>query len=67
MFDTYSEIFEKRAADFHYAMRQCPGARAVEFSAVIEPLRHLPAGLVCDMPSAGDYLAEYLCLGMTTG
>src|SRR5438094_7807 len=45
-------------------MRQCPRARAAEFSAVIEPLRQLPPGLICDMPSAGGYLARYLCPGM---
>ena len=64
MFDTYAEIFEKRAADYHYAMRQCPKARDAEFIAVLEPLRHAPPGLICDMPSGGGYLADYLSAGM---
>jgi SAM-dependent methyltransferase len=64
MFDTYAEIFEQRAADYHYAMRQSPRARDAEFLAVLEPLRDKPAGLVCDMPSGGGYLADYLWSGM---
>lgn len=60
MYDTYAEIFERRAADYHYAMRQCPRARDAEFHAVLEPLRDKPAGLICDMPSGGGYLADYL-------
>ena len=31
MFDTYAEIFEKRASEYHFAMKQWPGARAAEF------------------------------------
>jgi SAM-dependent methyltransferase len=64
MFDTYAEIFEQRAADYHYAMRQSPRARDAEFLAVLEPLRDKSAGLVCDMPSGGGYLADYLWPGM---
>jgi SAM-dependent methyltransferase len=60
VFETYAEIFEKRAADYHYAMRQSPRARNAEFMAVLEPLRKAPRGLVCDMPSGGGYLADYL-------
>jgi SAM-dependent methyltransferase len=64
VFDTYAEIFEKRAADYHRAMRQSPNARDAEFVAVLEPLREAPSGLVCDMPSGGGYLADYLWTGM---
>ena len=39
MFDTYAEIFEKRAADYHHAMRQSPRARDAEFLAVLDPIR----------------------------
>jgi SAM-dependent methyltransferase len=63
MFDTYAEIFAQRAADYHYAMRQSPRARDAEFLAVLEPLRSR-SGLVCDMPSGGGYLADYLPDGM---
>src|SRR5947208_15391878 len=64
MFDTYAEIFEQRAADYHYAMRQCPRARDAEFLAVLAPLREVSSGLICDMPSGGGYLADYLWQGM---
>ena len=64
MFDTYAKIFEQRAAEYHHAMRQYPRARDSEFLAAIEPLRGASAGLVCDMPSGGGYLADYLWAGM---
>lgn len=64
MFDTYAQIFEKRAAEYHRAMRQFPRARDAEFSAVVEPFRDASAGLVCDMPSGGGYLADHLWAGM---
>jgi SAM-dependent methyltransferase len=64
MFDTYAEIFEKRAADYHYAMRQSPRARDADFLAVLEPLRHVSSGLICDIPSGGGYLADFLWPGM---
>lgn len=60
MFDTYAEIFEQRASEYHHAMKACPRARDAEFQAVLEPLHDRPAGLVCDMPSGGGYLADYL-------
>lgn len=60
MFDTYAQIFEKRAAEYHHAMRQSPRARDAEFLAVLDPIRDRAPGLVCDMPSGGGYLAEYL-------
>lgn len=65
MFDTYAEIFAQRAAEYHYAMRTWPRARDAEFRCVIEPLRDAPEGLVCDMPSGGGYLADYLPSGMS--
>jgi SAM-dependent methyltransferase len=64
VFDTYAEIFAKRASEYHHAMRLAPRARDVEFLAVLEPIRHASSGLVCDMPSGGGYLAEYLWPGM---
>lgn len=60
MFDTYAEIFEQRAGEYHHAMKLSPRARDAEFQAVLEPLRDGPPGLVCDMPSGGGYLADYL-------
>lgn len=64
MFDSYAEIFEQRAAEYHHAMRQSPRARDAEFHAVLEPIRQASSGLVCDMPSGGGYLADYLWPGI---
>jgi SAM-dependent methyltransferase len=64
MFDSYAEIFEQRAAEYHHAMRLSPRARDAEFLAVLEPIRGASSGLVCDMPSGGGYLADYLWPGI---
>jgi SAM-dependent methyltransferase len=64
VFDSYAEIFEQRAAEYHHAMRHSPRARDPEFLAVLEPIRDATTGLVCDMPSGGGYLAEYLWPGV---
>lgn len=64
MFDTYAEIFEQRAKEYHHAMKASPRARNNEFHAVLEPIRQASSGLVCDMPSGGGYLAGHLWPGM---
>jgi SAM-dependent methyltransferase len=64
MFDTYAEIFEKRASEYHFAMKRWPMARAAEFKSVLEPLDEVADGLVCDMPSGGGYLADHLRRGL---
>ena len=64
MFDTYAEIFQKRAGEYHHAMKLAPCARDAEFLAVLEPIRGATSGAVCDMPSGGGYLADYLWRGM---
>jgi SAM-dependent methyltransferase len=64
MFDTYAEIFERRAREYHFAMKQWPTAREAEFKSVLEPLADVADGLLCDMPSGGGYLADYLRPGL---
>ena len=64
MFDNYAEIFAERGAAYHSAMAECPHARDAEFKAVLEPLRGLSGGTLCDMPSGGGYLAALLPAGM---
>ena len=64
MFNTYAEIFDERAGDYDRAMRLSPTARKAEFLAVLEPLRDTSSGLVCDMPSGGGWLADYLWPGL---
>lgn len=65
MFDTYAEIFEKRANEYHHAMTSSPSARNSEFRAVLDPIRDAAPGRVCDMPSGGGYLAAHLWPGMS--
>ncbi len=60
MFDTYASIFAKRGNAYQQAMATWPDARRAEFAALLAPLRDRPAGLVCDMPSGGGYVAGYL-------
>lgn len=60
MFDTYAQIFAKRAAEYHHAMKISPHARDAEFHAVLEPIGRAATGTLCDMPSGGGYLADYL-------
>jgi len=63
MFDTYTDIFSRRADSYHQAMTRWPHARRAEFAAALEPLA-LPAGAVlCDLPAAGGYLRQWLPLG----
>lgn len=64
MFDSYADIFEQRGAAYHAAMKQWPRVRDAEFLAMLEPLRDASPGLVCDLPSGGGYLADYLWPGM---
>lgn len=64
MFDTYAQIFEQRANEYHHAMKASPRARDAEFRAVLDPIRSASSGLVCDMPSGGGYLAGYLWSGL---
>jgi SAM-dependent methyltransferase len=59
----YAAVFEKRAAEYDYAMKFAPKARDAEFMALLEPLSGLSPGLVCDVPAGGGYLAPYLPRG----
>jgi len=56
----YAAVFEKRAAEYDFAMKFVPNARDAEFQALLEPLEDFEPGLVCDMPAGGGYLAPYL-------
>ena len=64
MFDSYSKIFAERGAAYQQAMADCPNARDAEFAALLEPLKHKPVRLLCDMPSGGGYIAARIPSGM---
>jgi|SRR5699024_3730665 len=60
MFNTYSDIFNKRGAAYHEAMKRWPAARDEEFKAMIDLLEPKDGHTIADMPSGGGYLRRYL-------
>jgi len=63
MYDVYQDIFNKRGRQYHQAMQACPRARDREFELIVDLLPEQTArstGVVCDMPSGGGYLIDYL-------
>lgn len=60
MYDTYQEIFHKRADSYHQAMMEFPSVRRQEFEQAVRLLDIAPGNLVCDVPSGGGYLASYV-------
>jgi SAM-dependent methyltransferase len=59
VFDTYADIFEKRGAAYHEAMRRFPTARDKEFGTMVDLLQPGSQDLIVDMPSGGGYLRSY--------
>ena len=60
MFESYQDIFSKRADSYHAAMEACPDARAEEFEHAVRALALDPHGLICDVPAGGGYLRDYV-------
>ncbi len=60
MFDTYSQIFDRRADAYHAAMRAHPLARHHEFEAVLQRLAPVGGERVLDAPAGGGYLKAWL-------
>lgn len=60
MFNTYSDIFNKRGAAYHEAMRRYPAARDEEFLTMLRLLDLRDGQTIVDMPSGGGYLRRYL-------
>ena len=60
MFDTYKDIFNARGAAYHQAMLEDPHAREQEFGAALSRVRLKPGETLCDMPSGGGYLWQFL-------
>ena len=60
MFETYTALFNQRGHLYHQAMKAFPDARKAEFNAVISWL-DLSAGMsICDVPSGGGYLSNFI-------
>lgn len=60
MFDTYDEIFARRAHSYQEAMVDRPRARRREFEAAVERAGPLSGRVLCDIPAGGGYLYGYL-------
>jgi SAM-dependent methyltransferase len=60
MFDTYQQIFDKRAHSYHKAMRDFPQARKAEFGWVVHYLNLKAGDVLCDVPSGGGYLQGFV-------
>lgn len=60
MYDTYREIFNKRADNYHQAMMEYPLVRRQEFEQAVKFLDIAPGNVICDVPSGGGYLAPYV-------
>ena len=60
MFDTYSQIFERRADAYHAAIRAHPLARRHEFEAVLQRLAPVAGERVLDAPAGGGYFKAWL-------
>jgi cyclopropane fatty-acyl-phospholipid synthase-like methyltransferase len=60
MFETYSDIFNQRGKLYHQAMTDHPEARRAEFQTAIALLELAPGMVLCDVPSGGGYLSNFI-------
>lgn len=60
MFSTYREIFKKRGHLYHQAMTMYPQARAEEFDHTVRMANMKDDDAVCDIPSGGGYLSQFV-------
>jgi hypothetical protein len=60
MFQSYEQIFSKRADAYQKAMALYPAAREREFQLAVEFADIKSGDIVCDAPSGGGYLRSYL-------
>ncbi len=60
MFDSYTDIFEKRGKSYHNAMLDCPKARDEEFFHLFDHIEIKESDVVADIPSGGCYLKNYV-------
>lgn len=60
MFETYTDIFNERGKLYHQAMMEYPLARQKEFELVVDMLDLSPGLVLCDVPSGGGYLENFI-------
>jgi SAM-dependent methyltransferase len=64
MFQSYEQIFSRRADAYQKAMELYPAARDREFQLAVERAGLQAGDIVCDAPSGGGYLRGYLPAGV---
>jgi cyclopropane fatty-acyl-phospholipid synthase-like methyltransferase len=60
MFEAYRDIFQKRGHLYHQAMTLYPQARTEEFHHVVRVAGIKDGDIVCDVPSGGGYLRNFV-------
>jgi ubiquinone/menaquinone biosynthesis C-methylase UbiE len=60
VFETYEAIFNRRGEEYHRAMRLVPDARRREFVLALNHVGVRHGEVLCDVPSGGGYLVEFL-------
>ncbi|NES78477.1 MULTISPECIES: class I SAM-dependent methyltransferase [unclassified Okeania] len=60
MFDSYKDIFNQRGLSYHQAMMTYPLARAEEFNQVLKLAKIKDDNVICDVPSGGCYLSNFI-------
>lgn len=59
-FDSYRDIFNARCDSYHRAMAEQPLARQQEFQQLLRRANLRDGQVVCDLPSGGGYLADFI-------
>lgn len=62
MFETYTDIFNQRGKLYHQAMMDYPLARQSEFETLLDLLDLSPGLVLCDVPSGGGYLRNFISI-----
>ena len=60
MFEDYKDIFNQRGNLYHQAMLDYPNARRKEFEAAIDLLALADGQILCDVPSGGGYINNFI-------
>ena len=60
MFDTYQNVFNQRGQLYHQAMMKYPLARQAEFDLAIQWAKLSAGQTICDIPSGGCYLSDFI-------
>lgn len=60
MFPSYKDIFDSRGDSYHQAMVGYPQARQQEFQQILDLAEISDGQLICDVPSGGCYLQNFI-------